>query len=198
MKKFRFAAVILVMAMMLGALTSCGIVKIIPKGTEADYTGVVEFDASAEAAGDWAQVVAEVTENAVPLAEAAEGLSSSDAKAVTFTATLTAYSEKANGQKCSFTASVDGVSDEVTIQAGSVYTGTAVRDCQSLKSFGSFTNQNEWSEYAKTLNAEVQSNVIEPLGDLSALEGKTVEIVGCVALGTTGGLNVVPVSVTVQ
>lgn len=56
MKKFRPIAAALVLLLLAGCLTGCGIVKVIPKGTEGDYTGVVEFDAGAEAAGDWAAV----------------------------------------------------------------------------------------------------------------------------------------------
>ena len=52
MKKFRPITAALVLLLLAGCLTGCGIVKVIPKGTEGDYTGVVEFDAGAEAAGD--------------------------------------------------------------------------------------------------------------------------------------------------
>ena len=36
--------------------------KIIDKGTEGQYTGVVAFDASASSSSDWDSVVAEITQ----------------------------------------------------------------------------------------------------------------------------------------
>ena len=47
------AAILLAAALLMLTLSGCGIVKVIPVGTESDYTGEVEFDASAAAADDW-------------------------------------------------------------------------------------------------------------------------------------------------
>lgn len=93
--------------------------------------------------------------------------------------------------------SVEGVSEEVHIQVGNVFSGTTVRDCQTLKGYEDFTNQTEWSQYAKTLNDEVLTNVVEPLGDLNTLVGATVEVVGCFT-PASGEIVVTPVSLTVQ
>ena len=84
------------------------------------------------------------------------------------------------------------------VQTGSIYTGTAVRDVQNEKKFEDFTNQTEWSEYAKSLNAEVDSNVIAAL-DFAKNDptGKTVTLTGA-AESTAGKVVVTPVEMTVE
>ena len=157
MKRFSLvAAIMLAAALLMLSLSGCGIVKVIPVGTEGDYTGVVEFDASAEAADDWELIATELTGTAQPLADT--------------------LASAANG---------------------TAFSGTTVRDCQTGKAYEDFTNQTEWSQYAKTVNDEVLTNVIEPLGDLNALVGKTVEIVGCFTPEATT-ITVTPVAITVQ
>ncbi|MFR5780510.1 MAG: hypothetical protein ACLUEK_01010 [Oscillospiraceae bacterium] len=70
MKRFSLvAAIMLAAALLMLSLSGCGIVKVIPVGTEGDYTGVVEFDASAEAADDWELIATELTGTAQPLAD---------------------------------------------------------------------------------------------------------------------------------
>ena len=188
-------AVILAVAMLAVCMTGCGIVKIIPKGEEAKYTGVEEFDASAEAAGDWANIQSEIVGKAADLAETL----AADANGTTYCVSFTAKVEEHNtdSPKGYLRVSVEGVEEEVQVAVGSVFSGTTVRDSQTFKEYGDFTNQTEWSAYAKTVNAEVLTNVVEPLGDLSALVGATIEVVGCYTPGT-GAVVVTPVSVTVQ
>jgi len=177
----------------MGALTGC---KIIPKGTEAEYTGIVQFDASAEAAGDWAKVAEEISGKAEDLASVmSAGPASGITYSVSFTGTVTEYNT--DSPKGYLVVSVDGVSTPVQIQVGKIYSGTTVRDSQTVKAYESFTNQTEWSEYAKTINNEVQTNVVDPLGDLSALNGKTVQVVGCFA-ASGEKVVVTPVAITVQ
>jgi predicted lipoprotein len=168
---------------------------VIPKGTEADYTGKASFDASAEAAGDWASVADEITGNAQELSAVTVDAVASQTYSVSFTGTVTEYNT--DSPKGYLVVTVDGVSEEVRVQVGSVFGGTTVRDAQTVKAYEDFTNQTEWSEYAKTINSEVQTNVIDPLGDLAELEGKTVEVIGCY---TPSGDTIVitPVSLTAQ
>lgn len=196
MKKFRPIAAALVLLLLAGCLTGCGIVKVIPKGTEGDYTGVVEFDAGAEAAGDWAAVQESVVGQAQDLAELmSAGTTSGTTYGVSFTGTVEEYNT--DSPKGYLLVSVEGVSEEVHVQVGSVFSGTTVRDCQTLKGYEDFTNQTEWPAYAKTLNDEVMTNVVEPLGDLNSLVGATVEVVGCFS-AASGEIVVTPVSLTVQ
>lgn len=196
MKKFRPIAAALVLLLLAGCLTGCGIVKVIPKGTEGDYTGVVEFDAGAEAAGDWAAVQEGVMGQAQDLSGLlSAGTENGTAYSVSFTGTVEEYNT--DSPKGYLLVSVEGVSEEVHIQVGNVFSGTTVRDCQTLKGYEDFTNQTEWSQYAKTLNDEVLTNVVEPLGDLNTLVGATVEVVGCFT-PASGEIVVTPVSLTVQ
>lgn len=195
MKKARLIAMILALTMLSAVLSGCGIVKIIPKGQEAQYTGQKVFDASAEAASDWENVRNEIVGNAKPLADVMAEEVNGNAYSVSFSGTVEEYNT--DSPKGYLRIAVEGVDTEVQVQVGKVFSGTTVRDCQTFKGYGSFTNQTEWSAYAKTVNKEVLANVVEPLGDLSALVGKTVEVVGCYT-PSTGKVVVTPVSLTVQ
>lgn len=196
MKKAHSIVILLLTAVLAAALTGCsGIVKIIPAGTESEYTGQTVFDAGSVAAGDWAAVAQEITAAAAPLADALGSAQSGAAYGVSFTGTVSEYNT--DTPKGYLAISVNGVSDEVRVQVGSVYSGTTIRDAQTVKAYESFTNQTEWSAYAKTLNGEVQTNVVDPLGDLSALVGSTVEVVGCFT-PASGAVVVTPVSIAVQ
>lgn len=195
MKTKRRIAMILALAMLSAVLSGCGIVKIIPKGEEAKYTGQKVFDAGAEAASDWENVRNEIVANAKPLAEVKAAEVSGTAYSVSFQGTVEEYNT--DSPKGYLRVTVDGVDAQVNIQVGKVFSGTTVRDCQTFKGYGDFTNQTEWSAYAKTVNKEVLNNVVTPLGDLSALVGKTVAVVGCYTPGT-GAVVVTPVSLTVS
>ena len=195
MKIYRSIATVLAVSMLVVLLAGCGIVKIIPAGTESEYTGQKVFDASAVAADDWTAVSQEIAGSAAPLADALASAESGSAYGVSFTGTVTEYNT--DTPKGYLAIAVDGVSDEIRVQVGSVYSGTTVRDVQTVKDYESFTNQTEWSAYAKTLNGEVQTNVVDPLGDLNALVGSTVEVVGCFT-PAAGAVVVTPVSITVR
>ncbi|MCD8356402.1 MAG: DUF2291 domain-containing protein [Clostridia bacterium] len=195
MKKFRSISIVLVMALSVAFLTSCGIVKVIPKGTEAEYTGATTFDASAEAAGDWATIVEDISGKADDLASVLDNASSGTTYSVSFSGTVTEYNT--DTPKGYLAVAVDGVDDEVQVQVGSVFGGTTIRDAQSVKVYEDFTNQTEWSAYAKTINTEVQTNVIDPLGDLAQLKGTKVDVVGCFA-PSSNAVVVTPVSLVAQ
>lgn len=197
MKKLSLvAAVLLAAALLVLSLSGCGIVKVIPVGTESDYTGEVEFDASAAAADDWELIAEELTGSAQPLVDTLASAANGSSYCVSFTGTVEEYNT--DSPKGYLVVTVEGVDDkEVRIQVGSVFSGTTVRDCQTSKSYEDFTNQTEWSQYAKTVNDEVMTNVVEPLGDLNALVGKTVEIIGCFTPESTT-VTVTPVTITAQ
>ena len=188
-------AVILAVAMLAVCMTGCGIVKIIPKGEEAKYTGEQVFDAGAEAASDWTNIQNEIVGKAADLAGTLEADENGVTYCVSFTGTVEEYNT--DSPKGYLRVSVEGVDDEIHVAVGNVFSGTTVRDSQTFKEYGDFTNQTEWSQYAKTVNSEVLVNVIEPLGDLSVLVGKTITVVGCYT-PATGAVVVTPVSVAVQ
>ncbi|MCC8065960.1 MAG: DUF2291 domain-containing protein, partial [Clostridiales bacterium] len=87
--------------------------------------------------------------------------------------------------------------EEIKIQAGGVYSGTTVRDVQTIKEFADFTNQTEWSQYAKSLNSEVDAQVVEPLALDESAAGKTVTFTGAAsASGDT--ITITPVAMTIE
>lgn len=172
--------------------------KVIDKGTEGQYTGEVAFDASASSGDDWSAVLGEITGKAEDIASvdlAALG----DGRAVTLKGTVTGYESKASGKKNTITVAPEGYSGDAvfTVQLGSIYSGTAIRDTQTVKAFGDFTNQTEWSAYAKALNSEMHDKVVVPLSIDEGIQGKTVTIVGA-ATGSGKDINITPVAITIE
>lgn len=198
MNAFRKITIVLVFALVMFSFSGCGIVKIIPAGTEAEYTGEKVFDASSEAATDWEKICAEIVgAGSASLKDVlASGLAKDTSYSVTLTGTVKEYNT--DTPKGFLLIEADGVDKEVRVQVGKIFTGTAVRDCQTLKAFGDFTNQTEWSAYAKTINSEVLTNVIVPLGDLNSLVGKTAEITGCFASASADPVLLTPVQITIK
>ena len=172
--------------------------KVIDKGTEDQYTGEVAFDASASSSGDWDTVLQEITGNAEDIA-AVDLSALGDGKAVSLKGTVTEYVSKAAGKKNSITVVPEGYSGDAvfSVQLGSIYSGTAVRDAQTVKSFGDFTNQTEWSQYAKALNSQLDELVVVPLGIDESVQGKTVTIVGA-ATAAGNEVTITPVSITIE
>ena len=193
--KKKIAALILA-GIMCVSLTGCGIVTIVPKGQEALFTGEEETDISASSADDWTQVVEEITENAEDLATVAADADSSTTYSVSFTGTVSEYNT--DSPKGYLLVEVDGVDDEVHIQVGSVYSGTTIRDSQTLRAFQDFENQTEWSEYGSALNDEVQTNVVDANGIGDDTVGSTITVIGCYKPSSDGVITVTPVSVTVE
>ncbi|MBQ7262604.1 MAG: DUF2291 family protein [Synergistaceae bacterium] len=172
--------------------------KVIDVGTEDQHTGVVAFDARTSSGDDWEAIVAEIMADAVDV----QSLDLSDlgaGKAVRLRGTVSGYSAKANGKKAVLTVVPDGHVGDGTfvVQVGSIYTGTAVRDVQTVKAFGDFTNQTEWSQYAKALNAQLHELVVAPLALGEDAEGKTISLVGA-ATASGSEVTIVPVVLSVE
>lgn len=172
--------------------------KVIDKGTEGQYTGEVAFDASASSSGDWDSVVSEITQNAQDIATI--DLSAlGDGKAVSLKGTVSAYVSKASGKKNSITVAPEGYSGSAvfSVQLGSIYSGTAVRDAQTVKAFADFTNQTEWSQYAKALNSQLDELVVAPLAIDESIQGKTVSVIGA-ATASGDEVTITPISMTIE
>ena len=176
------------------AVTLTGCVKIIEKGTEGQYTGEVAFDASADSSSDWTQIAEEITAAAVELSDVLNGDGIGSA-AVKGTGTVKELITK--GPKNILALEVEGCADEIQLQVGSVYSGTALRDIQTLKTFEDFTNQTEWSQYAKALNAEMHGQVVEPLAIDDSIVGKKVTFTGG-ATQSGGTVTITPASLSVE
>lgn len=172
--------------------------KVIDKGTEGQYTGEVAFDASASSGDDWSAVLGEITGKAEDIASA-DLTALGDGKAVTLRGTVTGFESKANGKKNSMTVAPDGYTGDAvfTVQLGSIYTGTAIRDTQTVKAFGDFTNQTEWSAYAKALNSEMHEKVVVPLNLDESIQGKVVTLTGA-ATGSGNDIIITPVAIAIE
>jgi len=188
---------ILAVAAITLSLSLTGCVKVIDKGTEGQYTGEVAFDASANSSDDWSQISAEIEENASDLSEVLSGEGIGTAAAVSGTGEVTEFISK--GPKNILAVKIDGYDGDETfmIQIGSVYSGTAIRDIQTVKTFESFTNQTEWSAYAKALNAEMHAQVVEPLALDDSVVGKKVTFVGAATISGSE-VTITPVALTVE
>ena len=192
-KKILLIAVAVVLVVFL-ALSA----KVIDVGTEGQYTGIVAFDAKASSGGDWEKIVAEITGKAV----GAETLDITDfgkGRAVTLRGTVSDFSSKANGKKNTLTVVPAGYEGDrtFTVQVGSIYTGTSVRDVQTVKTFGDFTNQTEWSQYAKALNSQLHENVVVPLAFDENVKGKAVTLVGT-ATASGNEVMITPVAISIE
>lgn len=193
MKK-RIACVLGVTMLAMSMLSGCGIVTVVKIGEE--ISGAETFDANADSGDDWSQVVDEITGNAVDIAEAAEsGLD--NATAVSGKATIVEFNT--DTPKYYLLITPDGYTGnaEFRIQAGGVYSGTTIRDAQTVKEFKDYTNQTEWSKYGKALNEEVDTQIVAPLGLDASVAGKTVEFVGA-AIESNGTVTITPVSMTIE
>ncbi len=190
-------ALIMTAALAAGALTGCGIVKVVPIGQEAAYSGKEVFDSAQQSGSDWGQVVEEITAAAVDLAEVLNGDGAAEAKAVSGKAEIVEFNTDTPKYYLLITPEGYTGDKEVKIQAGGVYSGTAVRDAQTVKGFKDFTNQTEWSQYGKSLNAEVDTQVVAPLALDESAAGKTVTFVGA-AVESNGTVSITPVSMTIE
>ena len=195
MKKSKIVIIVCLVALMVFLVLSA---KVIDVGTEGQYTGEVAFDANASSSGDWESVVSEINEKAQDIA----GLDLSalgDGTAVTLKGTVTEYVSKANGKKISITVAPEGYTGDVvfSVQLGSIYSGTAVRDAQTVKAFADFTNQTEWSAYAKALNSQVDELVVVPLAIDESIKGKAVQITGA-ATASGSEVTITPVAIVIE
>ena len=103
------------------------------------------------------------------------------------------------GKKNSITVQPEGYEGEYTftVQLGSVYSGTVLRDLQTVKAFGSFTNQTEWSQYGKAINEQMHTQVVEPLAIDESIQGKTITLTG--GMTATGkDVSITPVALAIE
>lgn len=190
-KKISLIMVSIVLAV---SLAGCGIVTVVPIGEEASFTGIEAFDSGAQSSDDWSAVVEDIKGKAADVSEVlANG---ADGTAVSGSAKIVEFNTET--PKHYLVVEVEGYSGgEVRIQAGGVYSGTAIRDAQSVKAFEDFANQTEWSQYAKALNQEADTQVVAPLSIDESVAGKTVTFTGAAAEGG-GAVTITPVEMTIE
>lgn len=187
-------SLIMVSILLAASLAGCGIVTVVPIGQEASFTGKEEFDSGAQSSDDWAAVVEDIRGKAADVSEVlANG---ADGTAVSGSAKIIEFNTET--PKHYLVVEVEGYSGgEVRIQAGGVYSGTAIRDAQSIKGFEDFANQTEWSQYAKALNQEADAQAVAPLSIDESVAGKTVTFTGAAAEGG-GAVTITPVEMTIE
>ncbi len=193
--KAKIFAVIIIIA--LGAFVANS-AKVIDKGTEGQYTGVKAFDASESSGSDWAKISEEITTNAAEI-NALDLNALGAGKAIKIHGTVSEFTSKAGGKRKSIIITPENYSGNMifSVQLGSVYTGTSVRDSQTIKKFGDFTNQTEWSQYAKALNSQLDKDVVTPLAINDSIKGKTITVIGA-ATSSGNQVNITPVSIVIE
>lgn len=91
----------------------------------------------------------------------------------------------------------DGMAD-ARLQVGPVIRGTALRDSLDFVPFGSFTNQIDYAQFGKALNAHVNATALGKL-PRDSLVGRDVSVLGVFDLPSGGALPVVtPAQITVS
>ena len=190
-------AVGLAAVMMSTAMTGC--VKVIKIGQEAEYTGKTEFNAGDDVAGIWeSKALPDLEGKAVDLAEFlteangdvkslvdkygkySMGTSGEINYVVKGTGTVTEVNQE---KKAGYmTVKLDGYDgpEEISIQIGSVYKGSSIRDSLDVIKFGDYIN--------KLIDEEVVQKA-----DPASLDGKTISFTGCFTANDNEKILITPV-----
>lgn len=185
--------------------TGCGIVKVVKIGEEGKYTGDVEFNAGDDVAAIWeSQALPELEEKAVDLKEFLEtsngdytvmaedhgrysmGTSGELSYVVKGTGTVEEVNTESQAGYMKIKLDDYNGTEEIKIQVGPVYKGSSIRDSLSFLNFNDYTNQNDWAAISQSINALVNTDVVEP-ADPSSLQGKSIAFTGAftVSSGST-------------
>ena len=190
----RMSAAILLAAVGL-ALSSCRLIPTDEVRAHAQGKGAAAFDPDKMAADMWAaKVVPYLGAKAGAFAEvrglalrdpAAAGAKfghreDSDGAPWTYVVRLEGTVISANVESRAASIEVDATGAgkvDATVQIGPVIRGTALRDALDFVKFGDFTNQIEFAQFGKALNAYAQRAALERL-PRDALVGKRVRVLG--------------------
>ncbi len=213
MKKNIFIALLLCVAMTF-SLTGC--VKVVQIGHEDELTGNVAFNAADNVEGIWeSKALPELKESAVELPklfQESNGKLSSVAKQyghysmgdkgelsyiVKGEGTVTGIDQT---KKAGFmTLKLNGYEGPVVVkmQIGSVYKGSAVRDCLSFIKYEDYTNQVEWAKVSQAIHEVIDKDIVQKM-DLANIQGKTISFVGCFSVSGDKEILITPVEVSVK
>ena len=194
MKKRAFLITLMCLVMVL-SLTGC--VKVVQIGHEGELTGDVAFNAEENIEKIWdSQAVPEYEKKAVDLPQFLTDSSGDFTKLADKHGNYSmgnkgelSYVVKGQGKvtevnrekKAGYAVvQLEGYSgpEVVKLQIGSVYRGTAARDCLSLIKYEDYKNQVEWAKVSQSIHGVVSKDVIGKV-DLDQLQGKKVTFVGC-------------------
>jgi len=213
MKKRAGIIIIACLAMIL-SLTGC--VKVVQIGHEGELTGKVAFNAADNVAGIWdSQALPELGKKAVDLPQFLTE-SNGDLKALAGkygkysmgTKGELSYVVKGQGKvtevnqekKAGFMkVQLDGYVGPkiISLQIGSVYKGSAVRDSLDFIKYEDYKNQVDWAKVSQSIHDVIDKTVIGKQ-DLKSMQGKTVKFVGCFSVDKPDEILITPVELNVQ
>lgn len=213
MRKQALAAVLAAIVMST-AMTGC--VKVVKIGQEAEYTGKKEFNAGDDVAGIWeSQALPDLEGKAVDLAEFlteangdlkslvdkygkySMGTSGEISYVVKGSGTVTEVNqEKKAGYMTIKLDNYDGP-EEISIQIGSVYKGSSIRDSLDVIKFGDYTNQEDWAAVSQSINKLIDEEVVQK-ADPGSLEGKEIEFEGCFTVSDNTKVLITPIKLEVK
>lgn len=213
MKKRAYIVVAACLIMMF-SLTGC--VKVVQTGHEGELTGKVAFNAADNVAGIWeSQAIPQLEKKAVDLPQF---LTESNGDLKALAGKYGKYSMGTKGE-LSYVVKGQGKVTEVnqdkkagvmkvqlegyqgpmviSLQIGSVYKGSAVRDSLDFIKYEDYKNQVDWAKVSQSIHDVVNKDVIGKV-DIKAISGKTVKFVGCFSVDKADELLITPVELTVQ
>jgi predicted lipoprotein len=202
--------------LLLLALGSCTIVRHDQKGNAGPTSANSgEFDSVGYVEANWsAKIMPELTANAAELstvlaalkadpeaARAKYGRRQEETAPFTFIVRGSVPVKAANLESAAATLELatpaptaDGA---VLLQIGPVIKSSAVRDVLSFVHFGDFTNQVDFANLSRALNAHVKDSVVNAL-DREHLVSKTVSFTGAFAEDASGKVLITPVLLEVK
>ena len=213
--KTRAGIITILCFVMMFALTGC--VKVVQIGHEAEVTGAKSFNAAENVEAIWeSQALPELKQNAVDLPQF---LTESNGKLSSLASKYGHYSmgdkgelsyivkgqgkitEVNNEKKAGYMTlqlEVYSAPEQVKLQIGSVYKGSAVRVCLSFIKYEDYTNQVDWAQVSQSIHDVIDKDVVKK-ADVANLKGKTVEFTGCFSVGSNQKeILVTPVEMTVK
>lgn len=189
---------------------------IVKTGEEGRLTGEVKFNAGDSVAAIWdSQALPVLTKKAVNintfLTEANGNLKSLADKygrysmgksgelsyTVKGTATVNKVDKEKKAGYMEVTLKDYTGSEKVKIQIGSVYKGSAVRDSIDFIKFEDYTNQVDYAAISQSIHDVIQKTVVDKV-DLTKIEGKEIEFVGCFTVENNSNITITPVVLTVK
>ena len=201
-------------AVMAASMTGC--VKVVKIGQEAELTGEQEFDAGDNVAEIWeSKALPELQEKAVELADfliEANGdmkslvdkygkYSMGTSGEINYVVKGIGTVEKVNQEKKAgyMTVKLEGYngSEEISIQIGSVYKGSSIRDSLDVIKFGDYTNQQDWAAVSQNINKMIDEEVVQK-ADPASLEGKKIAFTGCFTANDNTKILITPVELEVK